>query len=293
MGVQDFDPAVQEAINRRQSPELTEACIHTARQAGFQSISLDLIYGLPRQQPVNFHQTLDQVLALDPDRISLFNFAYMPERLRHQKALPAADLPGPETKLDLFILAWTRLRAAGYQHIGMDHFAKESDPLWQALQNHSLQRNFQGYTTHAGCDLHAFGSSSISSFGRVYAQNLKNPRDYEAALGRNLRPLWRGLLLNKEDLLRREIIMELMCHFSLDWTALGQRHDLDPAQHFASEWEALKELEDEGLLRCSDQSLQILPLGQLVIRNICLIFDSAARHSTPARSSAPTHSRSL
>lgn len=274
MGVQDFDPGVQKAINRIQPEDLTREVIFQARQQGFRSVSLDLIYGLPRQTVEGFTATLHKVLDLNPDRISLFNFAYLPQMLKHQKAIRPEELPSPETKVDLFLSAAAILTGAGYKHIGMDHFAKPEDELCRAQELGKLHRNFQGYTTHAGCDLHAFGVSSISSFGRVYAQNRKKVHEYERDLAEGRMPLWRGLRLGQEDQLRREMIMKLMCDFSLSWKILEEHYAINVFRHFKKELGVLRELEEDGLVRIGEDGLEVSLRGRLLIRNICMVFDS-------------------
>ena len=273
MGVQDFDSEVQKAINRIQSENLTREVICKARQHGFRSVSLDLIYGLPRQSVAGFAETLEKILDLNPDRISLFNFAYLPQMLKHQKAIRPEELPSPETKVDLFLMAMRVLTGAGYRHIGMDHFAKPEDELCLAQESGNLQRNFQGYTTHGGCDLHAFGTSSISSFGRVYVQNRKNVHEYEKDLAEGRMPVWRGLRLGQEDQLRREIIMRLMCDFTLVWKRLEDCYAIKVSDHFADELFLLRGFEEDGLIRIREDGMDVTAKGRLLIRNICMIFD--------------------
>ncbi|HPA18234.1 MAG TPA: oxygen-independent coproporphyrinogen III oxidase [Verrucomicrobiae bacterium] len=273
MGIQDFDPKVQQAVNRIQPEDLTRNTIETARQKGFSSISVDLIYGLPHQSEATFAKTLDAILRLDPDRIALFNFAYLPKQIRHQKAIEATALPSPREKLAILRRAIAEFTRAGYRFIGMDHFAKPDDPMCRAQDNGTLYRNFQGYTTHAGCDLFAFGVSAISSVGRTYGQNDKNSREYAAAIGAGRLAIVRGLRMSDEDILRREVIMRLMCDFALDMPALGARFGIDFPKHFAPCLEALRPLEADGLVRIADGRIEVSPAGRLLIRNICMAFD--------------------
>lgn len=273
MGVQDFDPIVQRAVNRIQPEELTRRTIEIARDKGFSSISLDLIYGLPHQSESTFAKTLEAVLRLNPDRIALFNFAYLPKQIRHQKAIDATTLPSPREKLAILSRAITEFTKAGYRFIGMDHFAKPDDPMCVAQDSGTLYRNFQGYTTHAGCDLLAFGVSAISNVGRTYAQNDKNSREYEAKIRDGRLATVRGLRMTDEDLLRREIIMRLMCDFALDMRAIGSRFGIDFERHFSPCLDALRPLESDGLVRIADGRIEVSPPGRLLIRNICMAFD--------------------
>ncbi|MDD5260347.1 MAG: oxygen-independent coproporphyrinogen III oxidase [Methylacidiphilales bacterium] len=274
VGIQDFDPKVQEAVNRLQSEEATRATIDEARKNGFQSVSVDLMYGLPLQTASTFATTLDRVLALDPDRLALFNFAYLPAQIRHQKAIREADLPSPREKLAIFKLAVERLLGAGYAYIGMDHFAKPGDDLRLAQAAGKLHRNFQGYTTHAEADLYAFGVSSISSLGRVYAQNRKKVGEYMAEVEAGRLPVMRGLRLTDEDLLRRHVIMRLMCDFELDMERVEREFGIDFHEHFSPALETLKPMEEAGLLEILPSKITVRPTGRFLIRNIAMCFDA-------------------
>ena len=274
MGIQDFDPQVQKAVNRIQSVEITRHVIEEARQRGFRSVSVDLIYGLPYQTRDSFAATLEQVLKLDPDRLAVFNLAYLPEMIRHQKAIKPEALPQPLEKLAILTHAVRTLSEAGYRYVGMDHFAKPGDDLCRAQDAGTLYRNFQGYTTHAGCDLYAFGVSAIGQIGRTYAQNHKKIHDYERVVGQDGLATQRGIRLTDEDVLRREVIMRLMCDFVLDTETIGKRFGIVPRSHFAEALEALKPLEDDGLLRWAGGKVVITPVGRLLIRNICMVFDA-------------------
>ncbi len=274
LGIQDFDPQVQKAVHRIQSEEMTRRVINEARARGFQSISVDLIYGLPFQTEKSFASTLERVIALDPSRVAVFNFAYLPEVVRHQKAIPANALPSPREKLAILRRAIRAFTEAGYRYIGMDHFAKPDDELCRAQDAGALYRNFQGYTTHAGCDLYAFGVSAIGQIGCTYAQNYKNIHEYEAAICRGNLATMRGIRLTEDDVLRREIIMKLLCDFALDTEAIGQRFKIDFASYFADTLAALKPMEEDGLVHSENRKLIVTPTGRLLIRNLCMLFDA-------------------
>lgn len=273
IGVQDLDEQVQLAVNRVQSAELTFGVMQQARDLGFRSISLDLIYGLPHQTLDSFARTLDAVIAERPDRLSIFNYAHMPERFMPQRRIEAADLPAPETKLDILQMAGQKLQDAGYVYIGMDHFALPDDELAQAQDQGQLYRNFQGYSTHAHCDLLAFGVSAIGSVGNTYAQNVKDLDSYYAAIAQDRLPLERGLVLTRDDLIRRDLISELICQFRLDFDSFGQRWDIDTRDYFAAEIEKLRPMQQDGLLEVNDKGVQVTDPGRLLIRNICMVFD--------------------
>jgi oxygen-independent coproporphyrinogen-3 oxidase len=283
IGIQDFDPDVQKAVNRVQSEEVTRRVMEEARQRGFTSISVDLIYGLPFQKEDTFARTLDRIVALNPDRVAVFNFAYLPEVMRHQKAIPKEALPSPAVKLAILKRAIVTFTQAGYRYIGMDHFARPVDELCLAQDQGTLFRNFQGYTTYAGCDLHAFGVSSISQVGRVYAQNHKNIHDYEALVKRDGLATVRGLRLTEDDAIRREAIMQLMCHFALDKMALGRKFGIPFDSYFASALKALEPMEADGLLRLQPDRIAVTPTGRLLIRNICMAFDAYLDSKSGAR----------
>ena len=274
IGVQDLDAAVQKAVHREQSFALTAAVIDEARQLGFRSVSLDLIYGLPLQTPESFAQTLEAVLALRPDRLSVFNYAHLPERFPPQKRIPDADIPSPDTKLRILAESIATLQQAGYLYIGMDHFALPDDELAIAQREGSLYRNFQGYSTHAGTDLLAFGMSAIAMVGPTYSQNIKDLDTWGATLDRGHLPVERGLRLSDEDLLRRHIITRLICDFSLDFAALNRQFNLDFRQHFAASLPALEAMANDGLLHLGAHALTVTPQGRLLIRHICMAFDA-------------------
>jgi oxygen-independent coproporphyrinogen-3 oxidase len=280
IGVQDFDDAVQRAVNRIQSEEETLRIIHAARANGFKSVSIDLIYGLPKQTLEGFGKTLDKVIAADPDRLSIYNYAHMPTIFKPQRRIHEADLPAGQLKLDILSLAVNKLTAAGYVYIGMDHFAKPQDELAVAQRQGRLHRNFQGYSTHSDCDLVAIGVSSIGKIGPTYSQNYRELEDYYAALDRDELPIMRGLELNDDDLVRREIIQALMCHFELDKQAFEREFKIGFDQYFLTEQDELLEYEREGLLELSPQRIAVTPKGRMLIRNICMVFDKYLRTRT-------------
>lgn len=277
VGVQDFDPAVQLAVNRIQSLEETQRVIEAARSSGFKSVSVDLIYGLPKQNVISFNRTLDEVIRLAPDRLSIYNYAHMPGLAKPQRRINEADLPTPDAKLQILQLAIRRLTEAGYVFIGMDHFAKPDDELAIAQRQGRLHRNFQGYSTHAEADLMAFGVSSISKVGPTYCQNVKTIDEYYDALDRDVLPVMRGIELTADDLLRRSVIQALMCHFELSIESIEIAHLIDFKSYFAQELEALREMEQGGLLKIDDRWLTVEPRGRMLVRVIAMAFDRYLR----------------
>jgi oxygen-independent coproporphyrinogen III oxidase len=273
LGVQDLDPTVQRAVNRVQPPELTWGVLTGARQRGIRSINVDLIYGLPHQTPESFAATIREVLAMAPDRLAVFNFAYLPEAFKHQRAIDPAALPDPEVKLLLLEAAIADLTAAGYILIGMDHFARPEDPLAQALRERTLSRNFQGYATGGEVDLVALGASAIGKVAGGYAQNAKTDLAYGAAIEGRGFATCRGLRLSPEDHLRRDVIHRLMCDFRLDKAEVEKRHGIDFDRHFAAELEDLEPLAEDGLVELGAESLEVTPLGRLLVRNVAMAFD--------------------
>lgn len=273
LGVQDFDPKVQQAVNRIQSPEETFAVLDAARAEGFHSVSIDLIYGLPHQNVTSFLKTLDRVLEARPDRLSVFNYAHLPTRFKPQRRINEADLPAPTEKLAILQASIEHLTVAGYVFIGMDHFALPNDSLAIAQREGSLHRNFQGYTTHAECDLLAFGVSSISQVAGCYSQNVKDMDAYEAALKAGRLPIERGLCMTEDDHIRRDLIMELICQFNLDYASFGARHGIHVQDYFADALERLQPMVADGLLDMDDHGIRVLPRGRLLIRNVCMVFD--------------------
>ncbi|MCF7687492.1 MAG: oxygen-independent coproporphyrinogen III oxidase [Cephaloticoccus sp.] len=285
LGVQDFNPKVQEAVHRIQPRAMTEQAINWLRSEGFFSINLDLIYGLPYQTVDSFRDTLEQVLELDPDRLAVFSYAHVPWMKPAQKILEReAALPSPDTKLAMLKLITETLTSRGYVYVGMDHFAKATDELAVAQAARTLQRNFQGYSTRAGAEILAFGISSISQTPYSYRQNHKTLAPYYAALDRGEIPALRGRELSDEDHRRREIIMRVMCHLQLDYIALSQEFGCDFAQTYATELSRLQPLADDGLVVLSDDGLRVTDLGRLFLRNIAVCFDAyysaeSKRHS--------------
>ncbi|HMM73596.1 MAG TPA: oxygen-independent coproporphyrinogen III oxidase [Rhodocyclaceae bacterium] len=284
VGVQDFDAQVQKAVNRIQGVAETRAIIESARTNGFRSVSVDLIYGLPRQNADSFRRTLDTVLGLDPDRIALYNYAHLPQQFGPQRRINTVDLPSPTMKLDLLGIAVERMTAAGYVYIGMDHFARPDDDLAVAQRRGKLQRNFQGYSTHADCDLVGFGVSAISQIGPVYAQNHRTLDGYYAALEQGMLPIMRGIELSADDLLRRAVIQGLMCHFELSIEAIETAHLIDFRNYFRAELQELQPLQQAGLLEIDNEWISILPRGRPLVRAIGMVFDRYLReHQQRAR----------
>ena len=273
LGVQDFDPDVQRAVNRVQPEEETRAIIDAARSAGFRSVSIDLIYGLPKQNVISMAQTLAKVIAANPDRIAIYNYAHLPHLFKPQRRILDADMPSADTRLDMLALCIRRLADAGYTYIGMDHFARPGDDLAVAQQQGRLHRNFQGYSTHADTDLVACGVSAIGSVGATYSQNAKTLDAYYDALDRNELPIVRGTRLSMDDALRRAIIQTLMCNFELSMPAIEQAYPIDFASYFKPELERLAALAADGLLSVEREWLTVTPRGRLLIRNICMVFD--------------------
>ena len=273
LGLQDLDERVQIAVNRVQSAELTFGVMQQARELGFKSVSLDLIYGLPHQSWVSFEKTLEKVIEARPDRLSVFNYAHMPTRFKPQRRINEADLPSSAEKLEIMHKAGEKLQAAGYIYIGMDHFALPGDELALAQKEGHLHRNFQGYTTHAHCDLLAFGVSSIGNVGNTFSQNVKTLDEYYAAIEKNTLPIERGLVLNRDDLIRQDVITQLICQFALNFKQIDQAWHIQSSDYFANELIALDQMQKDGLLVISGDGLQVTRPGRLLIRNICMVFD--------------------
>jgi oxygen-independent coproporphyrinogen-3 oxidase len=273
LGVQDFDPRVQRAVNRIQSETETLAVLEEARALGFRSINMDLIYGLPLQTVESFGRTLDSIVAAAPDRLSVFNYAHLPRLFKTQRQINVADLPSPREKLDILQIAIERLTAAGYVYIGMDHFARPDDELAVAQRDGTLHRNFQGYSTHADCDLVALGITAIGQAGDSYSQNAKTLEDYYARLDADRLPIVRGLTLDADDKLRRAVIMQMICRFTLDVAAFEAQHLIDFRRYFARELAALAPMERDGLVEIGAGAIHVRPAGRLLIRNICMVWD--------------------
>ena len=273
LGVQDFDPMVQQAINRVQPLEMTASVMQAARAVGFHSIGVDLIYGLPHQTVDSFGRTLDTMLALTPDRLSVFGYAHMPQIFKMQRQMDAAALPSPAVRLAILKLVVERLTGAGYVYIGMDHFALPSDELAIAQAQRSLHRNFQGYSTRAECDLIGFGASSIGKVGDVYAQNAKDLADYDAAIDAGRLALTRGVRLTADDRLRRDIITQLMCNLELRFDDFEAAYGIRFTETFAPQLERLRGFAEDGLVLLSGDKLEVLTAGRMLVRNIAMVFD--------------------
>lgn len=273
LGVQDLNEDVQRAVNRIQPESMTRATLDACRDAGFRSLNIDLIYGLPLQTLHSFTRTIDRIIDLAPDRIAVYNYAYLPERFPPQRRIRPEDLPTPAERLAILQRAIEHLTAAGYVYIGMDHFARPDDELALAQQAGTLTRNFQGYSTHGDCDIVAHGISAIGMFGNCYSQHFHDRERYYAALDEGRLPVARGLCLSPDDRIRREIITRLMCDFELDLRAIEHRHRLDFAETFTPECEALEPLVADGLVRWRANSLQVTDVGRLLVRNVAMVFD--------------------
>ena len=274
LGVQDYDPQVQRAINREQSADLVTRLAEDTREFGFRSLNFDLIYGLPRQSQQTFEATLATVVAQRPDRLAVYGYAHMPQMFTAQRRIVTADLPDAATRLALLKMAIDTLTGAGYVYIGMDHFALPDDPLAVAQANGTMQRNFQGYTTHANRDLVSLGVSAIGEVGRLYIQNEKIMARYMASLDADRLPLHRGVVLTDDDVLRRDVIQQIMCRNAVDYTATGERFGIRFASYFAAEIARLGALAADGLVECGDTHLALTPRGRLLTRNVAMVFDA-------------------
>jgi oxygen-independent coproporphyrinogen-3 oxidase len=273
LGLQDLDPEVQKAVNRIQTAEETFGALAAARREGFRSISFDLIYGLPRQTVKSFIATLDRVIEAGPDRLSVFNYAHLPERFKPQRRINEVELPSPDQKLEMLQQIGEHLAEAGYVYIGMDHFARPDDELAVAQRGGQLYRNFQGYSTHAHCDLVAMGVTSIGMIGNVYAQNMRTLDEYYARIDAGELAVFRGVELSQDDELRRAVITQLICNFTLDMAEVSRDWAIRFDDYFAAELARLAVMAEDGLVGISDDSLEVLPAGRLLIRNICMVFD--------------------
>jgi len=274
LGVQDNNPEVQKAVHRIQPFEMTAQVTGWLRDCGFKSLNIDLIYGLPFQTPETFDKTLTEILSLNPDRFAVFNYAHVPWIKPHQKLLKDEMLPTPEVKMDLLKLTIERLTSVGYDYIGMDHFAKTTDELAVAQRQKTLQRNFQGYSTHGGADIYAFGMSSISQADGVYWQNEKELPDYYRAVDAGQMPVHKGYIMTADDKIRRQTIMRLMCDLGLDYPAMSKKLGINFTDYFATELASLGDLEADGLLQRTAQGLTVTDLGRLLVRNIAMRFDA-------------------
>lgn len=284
LGVQDFEERVQRAVNRIQSEQQTLTVLNAARAEGFRSISIDLIYGLPFQSVESFGRTLDRIVEVWPDRLSVFNYAHLPERFKPQRRINAGELPTPGEKLDILRMCGEKLDAAGYVYIGMDHFARPDDELAVAQREGTLYRNFQGYSTHAHCDLIGLGITSIGMVGPTYAQNLRTLDEYYARIDAGELPVFRGLELSRDDQIRRDVITGLICNFHLEFAAVESSWGIEFPDYFGAELLALRGMAADGLLEFTKGGIRVLPRGRLLIRNVCMVFDAylkraAERHN--------------
>ncbi len=274
LGVQDFDAVVQKAVHRIQPFEMVEQTTQASRNAGFGSINFDLIYGLPKQTVVSFGSTLDSVIRLMPDRIALYNYAHLPTRFLAQRRIAEADLPSADVRLQIFLLAMRRLLDAGFIYIGLDHFARPDDELARSLINRNLHRNFQGYTTRAGCDLLGIGVSSISQIEGCYSQSVRSLEEYYDRLDANELPVDRGIALSQDDLVRRRVIMDLMCNTPVDFDAIDKEFGIEFGVYFADELESMRPFAEEGLIAVDRGRIATLPKGRLFVRAVAMVFDS-------------------
>ncbi len=274
IGLQDLDPAVQRAVNRLQSLEETRAVIDAARTLQFRSINIDLIYGLPKQTPENFARTVDEVINLQPDRLSVFNYAHLPERFMPQRRINSNELPTPAQKLEMLQRTIEQLTNAGYRYIGMDHFALPDDELAIAQEESTLQRNFQGYTTHGHCDLIGLGVSAISQIGDLYCQNNSNLNQYQNALASAQLATSRGLLCNADDRVRRAVIQQLICNLSLEFVQIERAFNIDFQGYFGELWPQLQGMAKDGLIELDSERITVLPAGRLLVRSVCMVFDA-------------------
>ena len=273
IGVQDLDPTVQRAVNRLQSLEETRAIVEAAHTLQFRSVNIDLIYGLPLQTPASFAATLGEIIALQPDRLSLFNYSHAPERFMPQRRIASGELPSPADKLAMLRGSIEQLSAAGYRYIGMELFALVDDDLACAQEDGSLQRNVQGYTRHGHCDLIGLGVSAISQVGDLYCQNSGDLAEYQQRLSKGQLATQRGLRCNGDDQLRREIIEQLLCNFRLRFVDIGQAHAIDFRHYFSAIWPQLQEMARNGLIALDDRGLEVSPAGRLLVRALCKLFD--------------------
>ena len=272
-GVQDFEPAVQKAVHRIQPTEQVFSLVETARKLGFESINVDLIYGLPRQTPESFERTLAQMTALRPDRIALYAYAHLPERFKPQRRIVAADLPSASAKVAMLSRALSVFEAAGYVYVGMDHFSLPNDALAVAKRQGRLHRNFQGYSTQPDCDLIALGVSAIGRVGASYSQNAKTLDDYYDHLDQERLPVVRGLALSRDDVVRRAVIMALMCQGAVEHESVELAHLIDFRSYFAVELESLQVLAERGLVALDDSSIQVTAKGWFFVRAVAMVFD--------------------
>lgn len=273
LGIQDFDPYVQQAVNRIQSADDVQVLTDDARNYGYRSVSFDLIYGLPHQSVASFDKTLDRVIAMRPDRLAIYNYAHLPERFRAQRLIREEDLPTPQTKLEILHHTIDKLTDFGYVYIGMDHFALPEDDLVRAKRDGTLQRNFQGYSTHGGSDLVALGVSGIGHIGNCFAQNAVKTAEYEELISKGQLPVRKGVAVDEDDLIRADVIQRIMCQDGVEFDAFDRAHSIDFRDYFAGELERLEPLAADGLMELTDDAIRITPKGRLLLRNVAMIFD--------------------
>ncbi|MEY3992707.1 MAG: oxygen-independent coproporphyrinogen oxidase [Pseudomonadota bacterium] len=272
-GVQDFDPAVQKAVHRIQPVEQVFALVEASRKLGFESVNVDLIYGLPQQTPESFDRTLAQVNELRPDRIALYAYAHLPERFKPQRRIHAAELPSGGAKVSMLARSIEAFEEGGYVYVGMDHFALPNDALAVAKRQGRLHRNFQGYSTQPDCDLIALGVSAIGRVGSTYSQNAKTMDEYCDLLDQGHLPVVRGLALTRDDIIRRNVIMAIMCQGSLQFESINASCLIDFKQYFANELAQLKAMQDQGLVEVTEQGIQVTPMGWFFVRGVAMVFD--------------------
>lgn len=274
MGVQDFTHKVQVAVNRIQSEKITRQAVEWIRELEFESINLDLMYGLPHQNLETFSETLKKIIDISPNRIAVFNYAHVPWMKKHMELIRTEDLPSPDVKLQILKYTIETLTNAGYVFIGMDHFAKPDDELAIALSEKKLYRNFQGYSTQAGTDLYALGITSISQFGNIYSQNIKTEKEYFEKVDNGILPLKKGYLMSDDDVLRRDVIMSLMCDFELHFSQFEEKYKINFKEYFAKGLENLKQFIPDNLIILEDDNIKVTEMGRLLIRNIAMSFDA-------------------
>jgi len=293
IGVQDFDPNVQKAINRIQSKEQVENVIQSARDNQVDSISIDIIYGLPKQSQESFSRTLDEVIRILPDRIALYNYAHMPQRIAAQRLIHSNDIPSTEEKLAIFTDSIRRLTEAGYIYIGMDHFALPTDSLAIALENGGLQRNFQGYSTHAECDVIGVGVSAISRINDGYSQNVTEVSKYKDLVEKGVLPIKKGVNLTPDDRIRADLIQQIMCDGMVSYSDFGAEHDIFFHRYFSEELGCLSDLEKDELIAISDEGFSVTPKGRIFLRNIAMKFDAYFNQTTLQNTDQPRYSKTL
>lgn len=287
-GVQDFDPVVQAAVNREQSVEETLAVMEAARAAGFGSLNIDLIYGLPKQNREGFARTLDTVIAARPDRLAIYSYAHLPHMFKPQKRIHAEDLPSPDEKLGLLALAIEKMNGAGYVNIGMDHFALPGDEMARAQDAGHLHRNFMGYTIHAKSDLVGFGASAISHIGDSFSQNQREIDAYLAAIDAGGTPLQRGMALSPDDVLRAEVIQQVMCQGEIDIPGLERDFGIEFDAYFAADIRRLAPLAADGLVELGPRRIRATPRGRMLLRHVAMAFDVYLPAHLPPGAARPT-----